>query len=129
MYGPERDRASKAQWMAKQPCAECAVAAATDNGLPALMGSDKQITWAETIRARTLPDLRTKAERAYKTVDEADAILADPARMAEATAKVGSLEGAVKGFTSIKARAQAIIDTYDRAAGETSAKWWIDQYR
>jgi len=66
IYGPTRERQGKADWLASRDCAECyarklqqqraeastqAAAQSAAAGLPALTGSDKQIAWAESIRA------------------------------------------------------------------------------
>ena len=69
IYGPERDRDGKAEREARKLCGECyrtaklaeskiageqAVAATADRPLPALSGSEKQIAWAEQIRAQAI---------------------------------------------------------------------------
>lgn len=57
----ERER--KAEWLAGRVCTECsrqqqrAKAAEDNKGLPALTGSEKQITWAETIRTSAVKQL------------------------------------------------------------------------
>jgi len=66
IYGPTRERQGKADWLASRDCAECyarklqaqraeasaqAAAQSAAAGLPALTGSDKQVAWAESIRA------------------------------------------------------------------------------
>lgn len=67
LYGPGKDRTQRAKWLETTLCSDCykaeqerqkiesAQIAAEENkesGLPALEGTDKQITWAETIRAK-----------------------------------------------------------------------------
>jgi len=69
IYGPTRDRARKAEWEESKLCPDCyadrretertserlqAAEAAAKDGLPALEGSQKQLDWALTIRARQL---------------------------------------------------------------------------
>lgn len=59
LYGPEKDRQRKIEWKERGMCPACyraaqsqkAEQAANAAGLPALTGSDKQIAWAQTIRA------------------------------------------------------------------------------
>lgn len=73
VYGPMADRDRKAAWVAQHDCPECerkereaaraeatAKAAEATADLPALVGSDKQIAWATTIRAEKL-DMIAKA--------------------------------------------------------------------
>ena len=73
MYGPHRGRESRQAWLENRDCPDCwkeqrakeragiAILAAEQNqvdGLPALIGSPKQIAWAETIRVQKIPALR-----------------------------------------------------------------------
>jgi len=82
LYGKQAERDRKLAWMATQPCRECeaaarkarheaenAAAAATniEAGLPALIGSEKQIAWAESIRA----DFRTGWNATWMKAPEA----------------------------------------------------------
>lgn len=84
IVGPERDRARKADWLRDRPCIECAKAetaaaraeeaasatvANAATGLVALIGSDKQVAWAETIRATA--HAAVTAAAAGKTIDPA----------------------------------------------------------
>ena len=70
LYGPYKDRAYRVQQASGRTCKECAreshageaVAAAVSNrlaGLPRLTGTDKQIAWAESIRAAKLQEVDT----------------------------------------------------------------------
>lgn len=69
----ERDR--KAEWLATQLCPDCArtqrdethrqqaedaTRVATENGWPALTGSEKQIAWAEQIRVDAVADMENR---------------------------------------------------------------------
>jgi len=69
MYGPHRARESKKEWMERGVCPECyrkqkveerakerqvAAEQARASGLPALVGSEKQVAWAEVIRKNAL---------------------------------------------------------------------------
>lgn len=59
LYGPVRDRQRRIGWLEGQPCTECwreqqqsaAEATSQEMALPALKGTEKQIAWAERIRA------------------------------------------------------------------------------
>lgn len=72
----------------------------TTAGLPKLTGSDKQIAWAETIRA-------DKLKRAISLRDAATKQLNHPEEKYRAAGKVA-------------------LDTLSEWEGQTSASWWID---
>lgn len=78
LYGPRRQRESRAQWLAESECGTCWKAQqdreraarserdAVENraaGLPELAGSPKQVAWAETIRAEMLDGLAREQNR------------------------------------------------------------------
>ena len=88
LYGPTRDRDSKAEWMGSRVCPECyaanrqaeretanAAARATNQaaGLPALTGSPKQISWAESIRMPILTEARALCESMSRDPAKRDA--------------------------------------------------------
>ena len=58
LFGKEKERQWKIGKMEEEDCLECqnkqAAEENAEEGLPALEGSDKQVAWAETIRARFL---------------------------------------------------------------------------
>ena len=80
LYGPIKDRQGKVEWLQTTVCTECykseqtqkraeqsaqAAQVATTEGWPTLIGTEKQIAWAETIRAEILghlPALRQRLE-------------------------------------------------------------------
>jgi hypothetical protein len=72
LTGPGRQRDSREVWLAGQPCRDClnaaetAVAAQANAGLPALTGTDKQIAWAETLRAKALAELDAVLDKLAK---------------------------------------------------------------
>lgn len=118
MYGPIRDRESKKEWMERGVCPDCyrrqkederakasqvAAEQAKASGLPALVGSDKQIAWAETIRKNALAS-------AQNNVLSREAFAALPADKQESG----------RGVFEVVRTAR------DRLETETSAKWWID---
>lgn len=117
VYGPNRREVDRlAIWHESQDhlCDACRRAelerenqqAAEHNaaaGLPALTGSDKQVAWAESIRARKLDTL-------------------DRARRGE----LSDLERiAFIGYIDLSD--PAIPDLVDALRGQTSASWWIDR--
>lgn len=63
LYGKHEERYKRVDWLATQPCMDClrkeehAAAAKANADLPALEGSEKQIAWAETIRAKQIAEL------------------------------------------------------------------------
>jgi len=82
LYGPSRDRQRKAAWLAEQPCSSCRAAerkarheaeareakiAAEQEGRPKLVGSEKQIAWAESIRHKVWQQLEQLATIARAT--------------------------------------------------------------
>lgn len=51
LFGAEKERKRRLDWMRGQDCAACKAAAVNrDNDLPALVGTDKQVAWAADIR-------------------------------------------------------------------------------
>jgi len=91
LFGPTRDRERKIEWMESRLCYDCfraklerdrlaasaaAAQQAEENGLPPLIGSEKQVAWAETIRLRRLSELDDSVQKAL--VDASD----DPHREA-----------------------------------------------
>lgn len=110
-YGKMTDRERKLSWMERGVCPECyrkqkeeekskasqvAAEQAKATGLPYLVGSEKQIAWAETIRKEALASARnTLAPREMVPVDKLPAY-------------------------DILAKARCTLEQ------ETSAKWWID---
>jgi hypothetical protein len=110
-YGKNTERERKLAWMERGVCPECyrkqkeeekakasqvAAEQARATGLPELVGSEKQIAWAETIRKEALASAKnTLAPRDIVPEDK----LAAYDKLAEAR---------------------------KRLEYETSAKWWID---
>jgi hypothetical protein len=108
LYGKHTDRDSKLEWLKTQPCWECEkkaraeAAAAKNAGMPELTGSEKQIAWAEQIRAKQIDQLN----QATAKMNTRDQVLTD------APDKIELYDLTVKVIDDIK--------------NETSAKWWIE---
>jgi hypothetical protein len=134
LYGKTSERESYLEWArenklcpdcyqaARQQVREVAVAqAAQENaefGLPSLKGTDKQITWAETIRKEKAP-LITAAVNCYDTkIKQAEEDPSIAERMTLAFQKDG-FDDIDHAFSCAREAANAIL-------GETSAHWWID---
>lgn len=118
MYGPTRDRESKKEWMERGVCPDCyrkqkeeerakasqvAAEQAKSSGLPALVGSEKQIAWAETIRKNALAAAQNNVL----------------SRESFATLPIDKQESSRAVFEVVRT-ARDCLET------ETSAKWWID---
>ena len=116
LYGHQSERERRIEWLSGRECPDCykarlareraeesakAATVAQASGLPGLVGSPKQIAWAETIRAEKIAEVA----RIEAVIDSADR---DPATPIE-------VQGAA-AFEQMRARYQF----------ETSAKWWID---
>lgn len=117
-YGPHRDRERKKEWKERGVCSDCyrkqkneerakasqvAAEQAKAGGLPALVGSEKQIAWAETIRKNALAS-------AQNNVLSRDTFAALPVDKQESS----------RGVFEVMRTAR------DRLETEPSAKWWID---
>lgn len=123
LYGKHTERDRKLAWLATQPCNECrkaATAAATAkaaeairasgavDGLPTLEGSEKQVAWAETIRAATMARLNTGLDEIKARVEAA---------RAAGNPEIETLEDTVMG---VYERVQATLRN-------PSARYWIDE--
>lgn len=73
LFGPNKDREVKIKWYESQGlCPECyrakvaeeANKTSSENSLPALNGTPKQVAWAEEIRARRVNELNDMAGKA-----------------------------------------------------------------
>lgn len=128
LIGPGKDRERKLAWYGREAlCPACYKAAkdaksaaenaasaqaAAERGLPALTGSEKQVPWAETIRAEALDPDRVAPEIYALKVEAGKALQAGIDR------------------EDIRARIQAVQD--DMAAARArlmarmEARWWID---
>lgn len=119
-----RDADSKADWAEGRPCSDCARDDAREShrtaneeaaevnaaaGLPALTGSDKQIAWAESVRA----GLIAKAETQITEWGE---------RMVMTLATIGVSPDDPRIAVALKARRDVLAQQSQR----TSASWWID---
>lgn len=110
LTGKVRDRDSRMTWLKMQPCLACknaaenaqAAAAAAAAGLPALVGTDRQVAWATTIRQRLIDSCGTF--------------------MADRIAAVGrQYPDQVAGVVAVRDAMQSWL------ASQTVASWWIDR--
>lgn len=121
--GKRADRESKKAWHERQKCKECwrvaqskhAAQMNAEAGLPSLTGSEKQIAWAESLRAKWLKKI---ADDSYKRSIGYDLIAIKGIK--DACDKMGMTP---EKFT-------AIWDvTVAELTAETSAKFWIENMR
>lgn len=111
LFGKISERESYIAWAAEHECPECkkakynaeCQAKAEENNLPSLTGSEKQITWAVSIRQNILSNLAEWTERSMKLIND------------------GNREQAMASLAKINATRDNMI------ANETSASWWIDR--
>lgn len=90
-----------------------AVEANKQDGLPALTGTEKQALWAETIRAKMLPEVRALAEKSEAGLDRI------AARDYPETATAEQVEGA-------RIECERVIIAANIIESKTKASWWID---
>lgn len=136
LFGKTKDRERWIKWAEENKlCQDCwqaakeeqrqqATAAAIEEnisyGLPSLTGSEKQVAWAETIRAEMVQKIEQAMENLMKRLTS----LADPAR-------AGHLERAEsvardEGFESFADFVDCSKEAADAIMGTTSAHWWIE---
>lgn len=136
LYGPGRDRESKLNWYTGRPCPDCYQAAnekyrgelnvasaslAAGQGLPPLVGSEKQLGWAETVRQRMLKDVRDRLRPIAAKHFPSDLGLIDAAPLsiiADRVEDTGSPGSDRMGAVLRK------LDEWSRE--QTAAGWWID---
>lgn len=103
---------------ARQVATWAAAKEADENGLPTLSGSDKQIKWAETIRAEKLAEI----DRLIAPLDTNMAkVAADPALLEKANSKAVD-----DGFADFADSGECLKATVNQIKSNDSAKWWID---
>ena len=141
LYGAHKDRYAKIEAMERRACPECEAKAAQEqaasDGLPALTGSDRQISWAADIRARWL------ALPAYPGEVQSDAITPTAKRLINYLVdRIGDKTDNADTAQDWMAAAldyigvQTDYKSYDPAMAmdglrrlaleHTAAKWWID---
>jgi len=119
LYGKHKDRERKIEWLQDQPCTDCwkseqeksraaeNAQAKVDNaaaGLPALTGSDRQIAWAESIRAKALVEIGEDAKKLIALLPGSGWSDVAQAEVRDALALIAS-----------------------EPARQTEARWWIDR--
>lgn len=82
LYGKISARESYLTWAESRDCPECwrakqneeAKKVNEEKGLPALVGSEKQVAWAESIRAKAMPSLDELTEAVAKLDDSSEQV-------------------------------------------------------
>lgn len=115
VFGSAAERENKIKWYENHVCSECYKAQQTaDNDLPALTGTEKQISWAESIRAKRLDEV--KALYAKTAERNSKVLAAHPERAADAKKAQDDLDkfyAQVMAWMSTKCDAGFWIDTRD----------------
>lgn len=149
LYGPGRDRERKAAWLETTLCYACykeqqqlereqasaaAAEQAVDAGLPELTGTEKQVAWAERIRADWISQngyRRSPLERHYEILsshscDARDQFRAWREQSDHRQRWISELDAAEDSgdYESLLGWIRAI--TMDAAGRQTSAHWWIE---
>jgi hypothetical protein len=119
LFGKHKDRERKLEWLATTLCSECYQAKliedrdestkrchewAREEGLPVLLGTERQIAWAESLRACMLNKARTAAEGIGERVQQHPA--ADT--------------------PEVKTAVAALLDALTWLSMQDHAKFWID---
>lgn len=120
LFGPNKDRERKLEWLATTLCTECYHAKLVEDreaaskqchewskveGLSPLVGTPKQIAWAETLRASMLGNARIEADRIKSRID---------------------LVSEQRGADKAQAAWAAILDSLTWISQQDQAKFWID---
>lgn len=128
LFGPTRDREHKLEWMETILCPECQRAQAEQQerertkemGLPELTGTEKQVSWATTIRLEKLDILTNKQEEIQKRIEEYKQYIKREGLSEDRIAKA-------------KARLEAanhnmwlVTEIISGLSGITEAHWWIE---
>jgi hypothetical protein len=135
LYGSSSERSRKETWLETTLCYACyradiearrqaeSAQSATANReieMPPLAGTDRQIAWAETLRANCIENLVRTAQ-----TDARRYLTAAPDH--EARAHRLKDEGFKTTVEQRTALAEALVDlVYPWCASQTSAHWWID---
>jgi hypothetical protein len=105
LYGPHAQREAKLEAMGRQECPACRAAKARSEaqsaGLPALVGSEKQVAWASDIRKGLIPREETVLAALRAAPSAENQALRDVA--------ISAAERVLEGMRS-----------------QASARWWID---
>lgn len=107
LYGPTKERERRIAWLEQQICPKCqdeqSAAFEGENDLPALEGSERQVSWARKIRADLFQKLDEWNEEEKQRAAE------DP-----------------EHFLNDDKREQCYADAYQYFAQQESASYWID---
>lgn len=131
LFGKSSERDRRIKWLESIPCRDClrnseierAKAQEEEFGLPDLTGSEKQINWAITIRARKVKEFSETTEKAY---GRRDMILADREKYSkysdkdldEAMEKLGRAITAMEWLYSTKTDSKFWIENRDLTTQE-----------
>lgn len=121
IYGGSKNGNERSAWLATKPCLDCSRDAATNAainanaaaGMSPLAGSEKQVAWAESIRAKAVADAERRVAELRAKLAAATVYGTEP--------MTDDLRATI--LTAVDAAADRALAAM-RATG--SATWWID---
>ena len=134
LFGKNADREKRLAWLERTVCPDCIRAeqneAAIEQGLPELVGSEKQIAWALSLREKAIAAAEEEAMKIKAQLDEIENSGGiEAACRAEAAARgldEEALQAAIARGKKVIAELEAKLERGLRLRTETSAKWFID---
>ena len=119
LFGAEKDRQSKIEWLQSINCPDCFKSAQADdltafeqvNNLPELIGSEKQIAWARTIRRLLIIQITELYEKTVAMFPAAKEKL-QPEQIAQVEQMLSETENLLANFINV-AEARRWIDVRD----------------
>ena len=127
LYGNNRDRERKIQWLESIPCPACREAEAErktqertrELGLPDLKGTQRQTEWATVIRLSQLGEIKNLADRKAERMP----VLEERLASAEDEERIERRKKALENARAYLAR---LVEAIDGISGIQEASWWID---
>lgn len=130
LFGNSRERERKIKWLEGCICSDCEEAEqkkfveekTKERGLPALVGTPKQVDWANRIRVYRLADMDEWAEKSAERLAELEQNLA---RYTE-EGNESRIERTKNKIAVVSERFSKAVKTVEGMSGITNASWWID---
>lgn len=133
LFGNNRDRERKLEWLASIPCKECQKAMeqqaikerTKELGLPELQGTEKQVAWALGIRISRIADLHEQAGKLSDKIASLEASI-EAVKEKEGEAALARLERYEKRLVDTRSALANTVEAIDGVSAITKASWWID---
>lgn len=132
LYGKQKDREWQIEKLQEENCLECQNSKAAEKnaeaGLPELQGSEKQVAWAESIRAQLIrqleeaKDVFIKEQKELAEIDEKEGPR-ESQTVSGGRFKGMSTPGGYRAMDQYKKRAEKAIE---KIRLENRASWWIE---